>query len=580
MNLGLFEEEFSALDTLPETLYALIITHTHGPLLCRARGIMQWREKLLAGQLPAMDDLCWPEESVRKTLLMRVETLELHNFCQGQESLTDSVLQDICEGVSSADDHLEKTANKFNDTLAQRQNIKDKDSSFRDEEGIADHVKSQDSGPQPHKSEATDNHQQSKTPAKSSHQEFDSQTGASESLAPADPAPHAVNSASYQATNKSTNKPIQKNAPGEETLDELQEYWQSLSDSWQELSDIDRQIDRQSKAATHGTSLTSSQQGKRKSLPGRGWDLSTGLLSSQGWRDIIRYRQRIVALPELIHFIDAIGREKNIVGSDKLATVDNRAKNLSRSKGQDKGQGQPKIPRRAPEMDGIERGDDINRMLPSELALLCHPILKTLWHAKRAERLLLLYQHQDKLGRGQKDLGLAERQGALDECGSRGKSSLGRGPIIICLDTSGSMQGEPEHIAKAAVLEALKIAHREQRACHLFTFSGPQQTTFHPLDLRRGGLIELLKFLQLSFHGGTDFPQVLKLALQQQAQEGWGKADILLVTDGRFPLEQKTLKGIAHYRKNRGLRVFGILTGNWQLRGIQAFCDDTLQIRG
>ena len=72
-------------------------------------------------------------------------------------------------------------------------------------------------------------------------------------------------------------------------------------------------------------------------------------------------------------------------------------------------------------------------MLPSELALLCHPILKTLWHAKRAERLLLLYQHQDKLGRGQKDLGLAERQGALDECGSRGKSSLGRGKLGLTL---------------------------------------------------------------------------------------------------------------------------------------------------
>jgi len=151
MNLGLLEEEFSALDALPDALYGIVITHTHGPLLTRARGILQWREKLLAGQLPEMDELCWPEETVRKTILMRIETLELPSFCQGQKSLTDSVLKDICEGISSAEDYLALTDNKFNDKLAQRQKINDKDSSFRDEEGLADHVQSRT--PQPKLSE-------------------------------------------------------------------------------------------------------------------------------------------------------------------------------------------------------------------------------------------------------------------------------------------------------------------------------------------------------------------------------------------------------------------------------------------
>jgi len=579
MNLGLLEEEFSALDTLPDALYETIITHTHGPLLCRAQGIMQWREKLLAGQLPEMDDVCWPEQAVRKTLLMRVETLELPSFCQGQESLTDSVLQDICEGVSSAEDYLAKTANKFNDTLAQRQNIKDKDSSFRDEEGIADHVENQGAGSQSPVNNPASAGQQAPdetTTEPEQQTSLSKVTGTGKDSVPTEYSPDsAVDSPSTDSSHETSYEPDESSAPGEETLDKLQQYWQNLNDSWQELNTIDRQIDQQSKVSTTSTSAP----GKKKNLPGRGWDLSPGLLSSQGWRDIIRYRKRIEDLPELIHFIDAIGRERKIAGSDKLATVSDRARNLSVSAEQGKGQRQPKIPRKAPEMDGIERGDDINRMLPAELALLCHPVLKTLWHAKRAERLLLLYQHQGKRGRGQKDEGLTEQQGALDERGSRGRSSLGRGPIIVCLDTSGSMHGEPEHIAKAAVLEALKIAHREQRPCHLFAFSGPQQSTFHPLDLRRGGLIELLKFLQFSFHGGTDVPQVLKLALEQQAQAGWEKADILLVTDGRFPLEQKTLTEIAHYKKIRQLRVFGILTGNWQLSGIQAFCDDTLQIR-
>ena len=563
MNLGLLEQEFSALDALPDALYDIVITHTHGPLLTRARGILQWREKLLAGQLPEMDELCWPEEAVRKTILMRIETLELPSFCQGQESLTDSVLKDICEGISSAEDYLALTGNKFNDKLAQRQKINEKDSSFRDEEGLADHVQSG--------APASDSQNSSSPPTASGPTSINQVVRADKA--------NAQHAQTQQTPH--TAEQLEKRLSAEEAVKHLQQQWQDLANNWQQLCDIDRQIDLDSKHQKKmgQFDLSTEESAVTKSLPGRGWDLSTGLLASQGWRDIIRYRQRIKKRPELVHFINAIGREEKIIGNDKLASVGKSPQTPTPSREQSKGELSNKVPRKALEMDGIERGDDINRMLPSELALLCHPVLKTLWHAKRAERLLLLYQHQGKRGQGQKDEGAMEKKGSLNEQGHKGKSSLGRGPIIICIDTSGSMHGEPEHIAKATVLEALKTAHREQRPCHLFAFSGPQQCTCHQLDLRRGGLVELLKFLQFSFHGGTDLPQALKVALEKQTEEGWDKADILLVTDGRFPLEQGTLKDIERYKKTRKLRAFGILTGNWQHDGVQAFCNDTLRIR-
>jgi len=605
MNLGLLEEEFSALDALPDSLYDVIITHTHGPLLTRARGILQWREKLLSGTLPEVEALCWPEESIRKTLLMRIETLELAAFCQGQESLTDSVLKDICAGVSSAEDYLAKTANKFNDKLAQRQKIKEKDSSFRAEDGLADHVQSRTPQSQPQDSGSSNNVTKNHTPLNKTgeqnhkptegkpqtalnHRQNDnppSSNFSTDTPSRTHPLDGDKSANTQQAPDSSTtNEHARSNTcPAEEqAVNQLQNRWQSIANSWQQLDALDQQIEhasqqqknnRQDALLTKGTNPT-------KSLPGRGWDLSTGLLTSQGWRDIIRYRQGIKKRPELIHFIDTIGREKKSGGGDKLTLLNNTPQALTLSKEQGKGRDGHKIPRKALEMDGIEHGDDINRMLPSELALLCHPVLKTLWHAKRAERLLLLYQHQGKRELGKSADGVLQRKGSPANHGKKGSSSLGRGPIIICLDTSGSMHGEPEHIAKACVLEALKIAHREQRPCHLFAFSGPQQTTCHQLDLRRGGLIELLKFLQFSFHGGTDFPQVLKLALQKQAEEGWEKSDILLVTDGRFPLDKKIIKNIEDNKKTRKLRVFGILTGSWQHKGIQAFCDDSLRFNG
>lgn len=587
MNLGLLEQEFSALDALPDALYAIVITHTHGPLLTRAQGILQWREKLLAGQLPEMDELCWPEEAVRKTILMRIETLELPGFCQGQESITDSVLKDICEGISSAEDYLAKTANRFNDKLAQRQKIQEKDSSFRDEEGLANHVQSRTpnagspDGVTPlNKAQNKNTKSQPETSSQINHRPPTASTPTTVNKAGGTSDVNAPQGHSKQQPQRTEQLEKQLNG-GEDAVNHLQQRWQGIANQWQQLNELDRQIEFKSKQQKKTSQFAAVAEGSAplKNIPGRGWDLSTGLLSSQGWRDIIRYRQRIKALPELIQFIDVIGREEKVAGNTKRAFVDLSPDNLVLSKGQGRGQRRNKVPRKALEMDGIERGDDVNRMLPSELALLCHPILKTLWHAKRAERLLLLYQHRGKHDRGQKAEGALETKGSFNKQESKGKSGLGRGPIIICLDTSGSMHGEPEHIAKAAVLEALKIAHREQRPCHLFAFSGPQEITCHKLDLRRGGLTELLKFLQFSFHGGTDLPRAMNLALEKQAEEGWEKADILLVTDGRFPVDKSTLKEIERYKNIRNLRVFGILTGNWQHNALQVFCDDVLRIR-
>lgn len=46
------------------------------------------------------------------------------------------------------------------------------------------------------------------------------------------------------------------------------------------------------------------------------------------------------------------------------------------------------------------------------------------------------------------------------------------GPIIVCLDTSGSMRGARELVAKALALECLRGAHRQRRKCFVYAFSG------------------------------------------------------------------------------------------------------------
>lgn len=44
------------------------------------------------------------------------------------------------------------------------------------------------------------------------------------------------------------------------------------------------------------------------------------------------------------------------------------------------------------------------------------------------------------------------------------------GPIILCLDTSGSMRGARETVAKALTLECMRGAHRQRRKCFVYAF--------------------------------------------------------------------------------------------------------------
>src|SRR5207249_4537867 len=58
----------------------------------------------------------------------------------------------------------------------------------------------------------------------------------------------------------------------------------------------------------------------------------------------------------------------------------------------------------------------------------------------------------------------------------------GRGPMIVCLDGSGSMEGEKEIWSKAVALTLLEIARRQRRLFRFICFSSADTPLF-TLDL-------------------------------------------------------------------------------------------------
>jgi uncharacterized protein with von Willebrand factor type A (vWA) domain len=130
-----------------------------------------------------------------------------------------------------------------------------------------------------------------------------------------------------------------------------------------------------------------------------------------------------------------------------------------------------RVPDMPGETRGIHRSDRIARMLPAEAMLLGHPRLRLVWHARRAERSLLCYEDDDRMT----ETRLHEAPVLQPRPGLMPARRLEMGPMLVCVDTSGSMQGGSEAVAKAVVLEAMRAAHAQGRACHVFAFGGPDE---------------------------------------------------------------------------------------------------------
>lgn len=186
------------------------------------------------------------------------------------------------------------------------------------------------------------------------------------------------------------------------------------------------------------------------------------------------------------------------------------------------------------EINGLKYSNDIAAALPCELALLKNPAAKKLFQLKFAQKQLLSFEYQNE-------------QESLKESIEQEEVTMEKqepkGPIIICVDTSGSMHGTPENIAKTVAFALAKIAAEQERLCYIISFSTDIETLEvkpnEDMELTNadGGnyLQKLVRFLRMSFNGGTDAEPALQKALNMLAGSdtatGYKNADVLMISD-------------------------------------------------
>ncbi len=241
-----------------------------------------------------------------------------------------------------------------------------------------------------------------------------------------------------------------------------------------------------------------------------GWDLEEGIWDSLDFGPLHKAAEELEKEPALRRIAELMGR-------------DYRARSKPPVPPPLPPQAHPEPEPGKTEIRGVTFGSEWSTALSSELALLSFPDTSTLFYRKTAEGELLSWDHFTPAPPAVLSAKRSEVRQAKNE----------RGPLIVCLDTSGSMRGKPEEVAKTAVLALVRVALEEQRPCYLINFSSKVRT-LEITDLARR-LPDLIEFLEFSFHGGTDLAPALRETLKVLEEQAFRDADVLVCSDFAVP---------------------------------------------
>lgn len=200
---------------------------------------------------------------------------------------------------------------------------------------------------------------------------------------------------------------------------------------------------------------------------------------------------------------------------------------------------------------GIELSGDLGRAVPNELAYLVVPELELLELRKIAENQLLSREY-------------------------RGVEKIARGPVMIFLDESGSMSGEPSYHAKAFALTMAWIAQHQKRWCTLVAFSGgADKESMRAIVLEPGKWKQedLFGWLEGFIGGGTTVEWLDRKYMEPMyaaAKAPEGKTDVVIVTDAEVGLSESARKSCLAWKADSKAKIISLVIG----------CDDAGALKG
>jgi uncharacterized protein with von Willebrand factor type A (vWA) domain len=208
----------------------------------------------------------------------------------------------------------------------------------------------------------------------------------------------------------------------------------------------------------------------------------------------------------------------------------------------------------------IERGSELGRLIPAELLAMHHPGLR-------------------------RDFGRRLLEGELLQYRLRAEEQKGKGPMVVCIDVSSSMEGDKELWAKAVSLTLMDIARRQRRLFRAVLFSsGPGSLKVLDLNQQRRYQPELGKVMELAEYfpgGGTDFQQPIDAAMELIEHKRLRRADIVIITDGESQVAPEWLAELRRRKDELQFSIFAVLVdvGSSELSTLAQMSDRVTSVK-
>lgn len=259
------------------------------------------------------------------------------------------------------------------------------------------------------------------------------------------------------------------------------------------------------------------------------WALMGGRWNTVEYERLARVARLQTKYPVLVDVANRMGRIADTQGRRRLAVSSGASQQLPTAAHSD--------------IAGVTTGRDFGALLPSEMAQFLDPTLEDVFLEKYLTSQLQIFLSQSHA---------AHAARSLQTTPARPK-----GAMVVCCDTSGSMQGEPSQVALSLMMRLAELAAHQRRNCLLIAFA----TDARPIDVLRDRT-QLLRFFTQRAAGGTDARAMLDHLQQAIATDPrYGGADVLWITDFRIPLPPKTYLAAIEAMRKASARFYGLQIG-------------------
>ncbi|HBF80771.1 MAG TPA: hypothetical protein DD420_12855 [Streptomyces sp.] len=294
-------------------------------------------------------------------------------------------------------------------------------------------------------------------------------------------------------------------------------------------------------AATRNAAANAAAAAREEATLMRAWGVAPGELERMSFDERARLAERL-RTGRLARWAELIGRFRQMADGERARRVENATG----------------------ELVGVTLGDDLSRVIPSELANLGLPGLRAVFAARYAAGELMLYD-------------------------SQGEQTTGKGAVVACVDTSHSMyEAGPGGVTREAWAKACALALLDQ-ARHggrdfvgiLFSAADKIQVFRFPAG-RSADTARVLDFAETFLGGGTSYQTPLTAAVDLLEEEfdaaARTRGDIVMITDDECGVTEEWMRGWIGAKRRLDFRVFGVAVGAPRAADtgsvLEALCDN------